>query len=184
MINRKRTQALNLKKTRNRQCITNILMTSLLIGGTLIPITAVIADGIESNIEISNSETITTTSETSVSNTTTDSTDNATISEDSLAENNQTVSTVESTQEVVPNDETNTSSTEQKATIAKETEQRTYHIGSEGFWYVDDLEEHTGSNIFVDLNFTFIDKKPGEVLATMGSNTANGKRNRFITEEK
>lgn len=37
MINRKRIQALNLKKTRNRQCITNILMTSLLIGGTLIP---------------------------------------------------------------------------------------------------------------------------------------------------
>ncbi|MBW9322475.1 LPXTG cell wall anchor domain-containing protein [Enterococcus casseliflavus] len=167
MVNRKRTQASNLKKTRNRQRITNVLMTSLILGGTLIPITAVLADGIESNIEIPNSETITTTSETSVSSTTT-STVNAAISKDSLVESNQTVSTVESTQEVVPNDETNISSAEQGTLITtQETKQRTYHIGSDGFWYADDLEEHTGSNNFVDLDFTFIDNETGEVLATI-----------------
>lgn len=168
MVNRKRTQASNLKKTRQKQRFTSILMTSLLVGGTLIPITAVLADGIESNIEIPNSETITTTSETSISNTTTDSTDNATISKDSLVESNQTDGTVESTQEVIPNDETNISSVEQDTSITtQETKQRTYHIGSDGFWYADDLEEHTGSNNFVDLDFTFIDKETGEVLATI-----------------
>ena len=71
MVNKKRTQASNLKKTRQKQRFTSILMTSLLVGGTLIPITAVLADGLNDtdapkSEEIATAESVTTTETTSI----------------------------------------------------------------------------------------------------------------------
>lgn len=45
--------------------------------------------------------------------------------------------------------------------------EKTYHLGSDGFWYADDREEHIGINNYVDIDFTFTDKETGEVLATL-----------------
>jgi hypothetical protein len=54
----KRTQAKKLKQSRNRKRISNLLMTSLIIGGTVVPVAVALADELQPTQEDATRERI------------------------------------------------------------------------------------------------------------------------------
>lgn len=123
MVNRKRTQASNLKKTRQKQRFTSILMTSLLVGGTLIPITAVLADGLN-DTDIPKSEEVATTETTTIAEESTEIDVEASQENTSSEEQPLTTESIEET-EVISSDsstsENNTDSSNTNTAIAEDS---------------------------------------------------------------
>ena len=123
MVNRKRTQASNLKKSRQKQRFTSILMTSLLVGGTLIPITAVLADGLN-DTDAPKSEEIATTETTTIAEESTEIDVKASQEDSSSEEQPFTTESTEET-EIMPSDsntsESNTDSSNTDTAIAEDS---------------------------------------------------------------
>lgn len=150
MTDSKRTQAEGFPKkgTRTKKVTAHLLMSGLVLSSLALPLTSVLAQ--ETNETTTNNQ--------------------------ANQEAEQTVTEKEipvapETPELEP--ETPVAVEPQVPEIAEnETEtptksEKTYHLGSDGFWYDDEIEEHIGINNYVDIDFTFTDKETGEVLATL-----------------
>lgn len=113
MVNRKRTQAKKLKQTRNRRRVSNLLLTSLIIGGTLIPVTVALADSLDTDTETPVIETIASTEQSATQETSLTDEQSATGETQEESQNNESSSTTETGNEVqetvtsdVPNETT------------------------------------------------------------------------------
>lgn len=150
MIDSKRTQAEGLEKkgTRTKKVTAHILICGLVLSSLALPLTSVLAQ--ETN-EITtsnqaNRETEQTVTEKEV----------PVAPETPELESEAPVAVEPQVPKIVKNEAETPTKTE-----------KTYHLGSDGFWYADDREEHIGINNYVDIDFTFTDKETGEVLATL-----------------
>jgi LPXTG-motif cell wall-anchored protein len=183
----KRTQAKKLKQSRNRKRVSNLLMTSLIIGGTVVPVAISLADELQPTqeastppqTEVATTETTQATptseepttdtkqvpQETQPSTTVTPETSAVTESQPQETQQAPTQTTESQTQQEPVAD------LQEKMNAAGQTPRVTgdWHLKDDGFWYLGDDYQKC-----VKVVVTLVDADTGAVLGTHRDDTPMG----------